>query len=210
MNTTSSPGTGAERIGDRITDRPERCPSQRQEPAPAQAVGESRAVDESDVFDRSQADPPGICLTRDDFGQLLLARPGGQTPVVVVPVRAFPLSAPAHDIALIDADGQECQWLDDLSALAPAVRTLIEEELAARGFTPEIRHILSVSPAPGASCWHVLTDRGETRFTLRAGETVRRLAHGMLQLVDENGVPWLVRNADALDARSRRLLERHR
>ncbi len=156
------------------------------------------------------ASPPDIRLERDAFGQLLLTLPDGGPPVVVAPVRAFPLSAPAEGIALVGTDGRECCWLDDLSRLASEARVLIEEELAVRGFAPEIRRIHAVSSSSGALHWQVSTDRGETRFTLRAGEPVHRLAHGLLQLVDENGVHYLVRDPESLDARSRRLLERYR
>ena len=65
-------------------------------------------------------------LQRDAFGRLVLTVDDGQSHEGVVPVRAYPISAPDRMIALVGADGHELAWLDDLSALDAATRALIE------------------------------------------------------------------------------------
>ncbi len=147
-------------------------------------------------------------LSRDAFGRLVLHRPDGSTHAGVVPVRAFPVSAPDDGVSLLGADGRERVWIERLSSLDASLRALVEEELAAREFVPEIRGILAVSSFLTPSTWHVATDRGEAHLVLRGEEAIRRLSRNVLLIADENGVHYLVRDVDALDAQSRRLLDR--
>lgn len=153
-------------------------------------------------------DAPAFSLSRDAFGRLVLHQPDGTTHGGVVPVRAFPISAPGESVSLLGPDGRERVWVERLSSLDPARRTLIEEELAAREFVPEIRSIHAVSSFWVPSTWYVGTDRGETQFVLRGEEAIRRLSRTMLLIADENGLHYLVRDVEALDEASRRLLDR--
>jgi len=147
-------------------------------------------------------------LSRDAFGRLVLREADGSTHAGVVPVRAFPISAPEDGVSLLGADGRERVWIERLSSLDDSLRALVEEELAAREFVPEIRSILAVSGFLTPSTWHVATDRGETQFVLRGEEAIRRLSRNVLLIADEHGVHYLVRDVDALDAQSRRVLDR--
>ena len=80
-------------------------------------------------------------LSRNSYGKLVFANQNGETFEGVVPVRAFPISAADHGLALVSSDGRELVWLDTLTALPEAIRELLAEELASREFMPEIRHI---------------------------------------------------------------------
>ncbi len=147
-------------------------------------------------------------LSRDAFGRLVLRAADGARHVGVVPVRAFPISAPDEGVSLLGADGRELAWIDRLASLDEARRILIDEELAAREFVPEIRRLHAVSAFVTPCTWEVGTDRGETRFVLRGEEAIRRLSRSMLLIADENGMHYLVRDVAALDAHSRKLLDR--
>ncbi|MCO5101040.1 MAG: DUF1854 domain-containing protein [Burkholderiaceae bacterium] len=147
-------------------------------------------------------------LSRDAFGRLVLREADGSCHAGVVPVRAFPISAPDDGVSLLGTDGRERLWIEHLSALDDAPRDLVEEELAAREFVPQIRTIHRVSSFFTPSTWYVATDRGETSFVLRGEEAIRRLTRNMLLIADENGVHYLVRDVDALDPASRKLLDR--
>ena len=46
-------------------------------------------------------------LTRDSFGRLVFTGDDGQVQVGVVPVRAFPITAPQQGVALVGTDGKE-------------------------------------------------------------------------------------------------------
>ena len=149
-----------------------------------------------------------IQLSRDAHGQLQLATADGSEHVGVVPVRAFPIAAPAEGIALVGADGRELAWIDRLDALPEATRTLVEEELARREFIPEIQRLRQVSTFATPSTWDVETNRGETRFILKGEEDIRRLGAATLLIADIHGIQFLIRDLQALDRHSRKLLDR--
>lgn len=147
-------------------------------------------------------------LIRDPHGRLRLTTADGVVHEGVVPVRAFPIAAPAEGIALVGTDGHELAWIDRLDDLPDATRTLIVEELASREFVPEIRRLRQVSTFAIPSTWNVETDRGEARFILKGEEDIRRLGAATLLIGDSHGVQYLIRDLSSLDKTSRRLLDR--
>lgn len=155
----------------------------------------------------SHHDMPSPQLERDAFGALRLAGPA-DGPEAVTPVRAFPLSAPGEGVSLVGADGRERFWIERMDALPPATRALIEEALAPRDFAPVLLRLESVSSFGVPSTWQVRTDRGDTRFVLKAEEDIRRLDGGALLIASAHGVQFRVPDPKALDRHSRRLLER--
>lgn len=146
-------------------------------------------------------------LTRNPFGKLVFASEQG-THVGVVPVRAFPIAAPDTGIALVDADGHELAWIERLTDLPQAVRSLLEEELKSREFLPEIRRIVEVSTFAVPSTWNVETDRGLASFVLKGEEDIRRVAESTLLIADSHGVQFLIRDTQALDKASKKILDR--
>jgi len=146
-------------------------------------------------------------LHSDPFGRLVLTIDGVRHDGVV-PVRAFPISAPGEGIALVGADGRELAWIGRLEDLPAPQRALVEEELAAREFTPEIRRIIRVSGYVTPCTWTVDTDRGETQFVLKSEEAIRRLPPNGLLIADGRGISFLVRDVGGLDAGSRKVLDR--
>ena len=147
-------------------------------------------------------------LERDAFGRLVLIDAQGQRHEGIVPVRAFPLSAPGDGLSLVGADGRECVWVDRVDALPAAVRALLEAELAARDFAPTLLKLHKVSSFGVPSTWQVSTDRGDTRLVLKAEEDIRRLEGGALLIASAHGVQFRIPDVKALDRASRKLLER--
>jgi len=147
-------------------------------------------------------------LTRNAAGRLVFTSEDGQTHEGVVPVRAFPIAAPDECISLADSDGHELAWLEQLADLPENIRTLIEEELACREFTPVISRISQVSSFATPSTWQVETDRGTTFLLLKAEDHIRRLSPTALLITDSHGVSFLIRDLEQLDAHSRKLLDR--
>jgi hypothetical protein len=147
-------------------------------------------------------------LERDSFGRLVFSSPDGEMHEGVVPVRAFPIAAPDSGIALVSADGRELAWIDRLSDLPAANRELIEEELASREFLPRIRRIAHVSTFASPSTWQVDTDRGPATLVLKGEEDIRRVSQSTLIIADAHGVQFLIRDLQALDKASRKLLDR--
>jgi hypothetical protein len=150
----------------------------------------------------------GFHLTRNAFGRLVFTGADGEVHDGVVPVHAFPITAPAEGIALVTVDGHELAWIDCLADLPEASRTLLEDELASREFMPEIRAISRVSSFATPSAWQVETDRGPTTFILKGEDDIRRLAASTLLVADSNGIHFLIRDIQALDSGSRKLLDR--
>lgn len=151
---------------------------------------------------------PAWQLQRNPFGRLVLTDEAGDTHVGVVPVRAFPIGAPDEGLSLVGSDGHELVWVERLSALPAELRQLLQDELAHREFTPVIQRIESVSTFATPSTWQVSTDRGTTSFVLRSEDDIRRLEGQALLILSSQGVCFAVPDRFALDAHSRRLLDR--
>ncbi len=147
-------------------------------------------------------------LTRNAAGRLVLTTTEGDSHEGIVPVRAFPISAPDEGLSLLGEDGHELRWIDKVSDLPEEMRTLIEAELAQREFMPEITRIKKVSSFATPSRWQVSTDRGDTELLLKAEDHIRRLDSTTLLITDGYGVSFLVRDVNKMDHHSRKLLDR--
>ncbi|MEJ8846639.1 DUF1854 domain-containing protein [Variovorax rhizosphaerae] len=149
-----------------------------------------------------------IQIERDAFGRLVLIDMDGERHVGIVPVRAFPLTAPDHGISLVGSDGREQVWVDNIDDLPADARTLLQQDLAARDFAPTLMKLHRVSSFGVPSTWHISTDRGETSFVLKAEEDIRRLEGGALLIGSAQGVQFRIADVKALDRASKKLLER--
>ena len=149
-----------------------------------------------------------IQLERDALGRLVWTDEQGTRHEGVVPVRAYPITAPDEGLSLVGPDGRECFWLARLDELPLEARVLIEGELASREFVPVIHRIQSVSTYATPSVWDVDTDRGATQLVLKAEEDIRRLPDQRLLIADNHGIQYLIADRLALDKLSRRILDR--
>ncbi len=150
---------------------------------------------------------PEFELARNAFGRLVLKNDSGAHEGVV-PVRAFPVTAPGKGIALMSAQGRELAWIASLESLSDESRILLEEALRDREFMPEILSLVSVSGYAAPCEWKVKTDRGETAFTLKSEDDIRRISSSALILTDSHGVNFLIKNPADLDRHSKKLLGR--
>ena len=147
-------------------------------------------------------------LQRDSYGQLVLTSQNGERHEGITPVRAFPIGAPDEGIALVNVEGHEVGWVDQLSYLPADIAQLLEEELASREFVPEIERLVDVSSFACPSTWQVVTNRGESSLILKGEEDIRRLSQTRLLIADTHGIQFLIRDTGALDRHSRKLLDR--
>ncbi len=150
---------------------------------------------------------PNYQLHRESFGRLIFTSSEGETQEAL-PVRAFPIGAPDEGIALVDPHGHELAWIERLDDLPAELRQLVESELASREFMPVIERIVDVSSFATPSTWTVVTNRGETKLILKGEEDIRRLTPPALLIADSNGIQFLIRDRQALDAHSRKILDR--
>ena len=148
-------------------------------------------------------------LSLDPFGRLVLIDSEGRRYVGVEPVRSFPLGSPGEWVSLVDAEGHEVVLIEHVDRLPEATRRTLEAEISRREFVPEIRAILAISGDTSPCDWEVETDRGRTRFTLDSDESIRRLGPRRILITDARGMRYSVADVSALDAASRRRLERY-
>ena len=148
-------------------------------------------------------------LERTPFGKLVLINAQGQRFDAVVPVRAFPIQAPEEGVSVLNTDGHEVAWVPHLADLPQPTLDLLRQELALREFMPVIARIVSVSGFSTPCTWAVETDRGACEFVLRGDEDIRRVGtEYSLLIADAHGIHYLVRDQLALDAQSKKILDR--
>ena len=147
-------------------------------------------------------------LSRNSFGKLILTTAEGEVHEGVAPVRAFPIQAPDQGISMVLGDGKEVGWIDDIAGLPLQVRELVQDELEGREFMPEILHVKDVSSYATPCTWFVKTDRGDTEFTLKGEEDIRRIGAASLLVADNHGINFLIRDMYTIDKHTRRILDR--
>jgi hypothetical protein len=160
------------------------------------------------VSDTTRPHIKSFSLERDAWERLVLVDQDGQRYAGVEPIRAFPISDPAYAISIVDSEGRELIHVGALDDLRPAVREVIEVELARREFVPLVRRIVNDPPDSEPAEWTVETDRGVTTFQLESEDDVHRTDQHQFTIVDSHGIRYLIPDARKLDGFSRRVLDR--
>lgn len=150
--------------------------------------------------------PSDLKLIRDAFGKLQLAL-GEATYENVNPVRTYPLSAPTHHIALLDAQQKEIGLIKDMTELEAESQRVLQEALEIRYFTARVLAIQRVQSRFGVTTWNLETDRGPREVHLKDRTDIRRLPDHRIILIDVYGVKYEIANTATLDKRSQTLLE---
>lgn len=150
-----------------------------------------------------------VALETDAFGRLVLTSPDGERFVGVVPVRCFPYREPNGLVSFLDEKGREVFCVESWEGLDPALARRLAQEFERRELLPTITRVRSVSDTAEPTLWQVDTDRGPVGFTLPSEDNIRRLGeHGAL-IADVHGVRYRIVDLRALDAFSRKLLNRY-
>lgn len=147
-----------------------------------------------------------IRLHHDGFGRLVVTLANGESHSGVVPVRAFPFSAPDQWISLCDESGHEVLCLANVAELDTKTREQLAAELARREFIPLIQRVSRVVEGGVASQWFVQTDRGDTNFELPSEDNIRPMGRDGALLIDSHGIRYRIVSVPQLDAHSRRIL----
>lgn len=153
------------------------------------------------------SEPKQIRFEVDSLGQLSLLGGGLARVDNVRPIRLFPLSRPESWIAILDAAGREICCIEGLEMLAPAQRSILEQELEKREFVPIVKRIVWVSGNSEPCEWKVETDRGATSFILNDEKDVRRLSDRGVLVVDSFGIRYMIQDRNQLDSYSKRVVE---
>lgn len=111
----------------------------------------------------------------------------GKTWERVQVIRLFPFTEPNQFISIrtVEERSKEIGVIEDMSKLSKKTRVMLEEQLNLHYFTPIIEKIMDIKDEYGYAYFHVLTDRGECRFTINmGGNAVVRLSDSRLLITD--------------------------
>jgi hypothetical protein len=161
-----------------------------------------------DLGDLTLLDAHQIRLRRGERNRIVLEVGGERRHDDVRVTHTFPVSRPGRYVLLRDADGGEIGLIADADALDRESRELLAEELDRAYFMPRILEVKSIEDQFGIATWHVVTDRGPTRFQVRARtESVWSLGGSRYLIKDVEGNRFDIRSLYDLDDRSRLLVE---
>jgi hypothetical protein len=146
-------------------------------------------------------------LITDAQGKLTLRRPGHDDVPDVRIRRSFPWSRPGRFISVRNAEGKELMLIDDVNALGPIERGVIEESLRASVLIPKITRIDHVDVRFGFQQWNVQTDRGPIEFRVQEREDIRFMNDGRFSIKDADGNVYELAPLDKLDDHSRKAVE---
>ena len=123
--------------------------------------------------------------------------------------RAFPFSNPDRYIGLRDGDDKDIGILTTLNGLDEHSRTIINEELERRYFTPRIERVLKVDEEFGVVTWEVETDRGPRRFLVRnLRDSTFPLGANRLMMTDTDGNRYEFPDVSAVGAKAMTVLSK--
>ena len=154
-------------------------------------------------------DPERLDVRSASCGFLEVSLDGGEA-VRVKPVRTFPISSPNQHILLVKESGEEVGFIRNLGEVRRGDRRKLREALGRGYFIPSITRINELRYRFHVLYFDVETDRGPTKFELRdRTENLTLLGSGKLVAEDVDGNRYVVDDINALDPRSRALLDPH-
>ena len=125
-------------------------------------------------------------------------------------IRLFPFTEPNGFISIrtVEERSREIGVIKDLKDVSKETKKLLLEQLNLHYFTPIIQKVLSIKDEYGYAYFHVLTDRGECRFTINMGASaVTRLSEKRLLITDLDENRFEIPDTEKLDRGRHRKIE---
>lgn len=125
-------------------------------------------------------------------------------------VRLFPFSDENRFISIREYGNgdREIGIIEDLAELSAETREILEKQLELRYFTPIIQKIYSIKDEYGYAYFHVLTDKGECRFSINMGSNaVTKLSDSRLLINDVDENRFEIRDVEQLTQKEKRMLD---
>ncbi len=183
-----------------------------------------KTLDDSDISELFEhrvsinLTPDMARFSRSDGGLISLevTQPSGKVEFFerIVPVRAFPITAPDTFIAIREPDtqlngrGAEIGMIEKLSDFPADIVALIADELSRRYFTPSIRKIHSFKEKFGYCYWDVTTSAGRVEFIMsNPTGSIRTLEDGRVFMYDIDGNCFTIEDPKKLDKHSQKAIE---
>ena len=122
--------------------------------------------------------------------------------------RSFPHSDPNRYISVRTRENKEVGLIEDIAVFPEEQRTLLENQIKVRYFSPNILHIISVRDEHGFTYWAVDTDCGECRFTVRGGGgSVIHPTENKYIITDVDGNRFIIPDVTALPIKEYRMID---
>lgn len=125
-------------------------------------------------------------------------------------IRLFPFTEPDKFISIrtVEERSREIGVIAGLKDVDKKTAKLLQEQLELHYFTPVIEKILDIKDEYGYAYFHVLTDRGECRFTINMGSNaVARLSDSRLLITDLDENRFEIRDVFQLSQKEQRKLD---
>lgn len=148
-------------------------------------------------------------FSRTEGGFLQLEREGKKWDRVQV-IRLFPFTEPDHFLSVrtVEERSREIGVIEDIKQMRKETQKLLQEQLDLHYFTPVIEKIIDIRDEYGYAYFHVMTDRGECRFTINMGSNaVARLTDSRLLITDLDENRFEIRDIFALTPKEQRKLD---
>jgi hypothetical protein len=163
-------------------------------------------------FDIVYLEPEQIRFRRDG-DTLRMRMVDGPTYARVVLRSCFPVDDGDVLISVRDAtteEQDEIGMIRDWRELRAEDREAVAAEMALHYFVPIITKVHDIRSEFGFLYWDVETDKGPLQFTMRdsVAHFAREVSPTRWLLIDINQARYEIRDLDALDERSQRLIER--
>jgi len=125
-------------------------------------------------------------------------------------VRLFPFSDADRYISIrVYGDGdKEIGIIEDMSEMSEETQEILRRQLNLCYFTPVIKKIYNIKDEYGYAYFHVMTDRGECKFTINMGSNaVAKLSDTRLIIQDVDENRFEIQDVEALSQKERRMLD---
>lgn len=125
-------------------------------------------------------------------------------------IRLFPFTEPEKFISIrtVEERSKEIGVIENIKDVDKKTREMLLEQLNLHYFTPVIEKILDIKDEYGYAYFHVMTDRGECRFTINMGSNaVVRLSDTRLLITDLDENRFEIRNVYTLTPKEQRKLD---
>ena len=134
----------------------------------------------------------------------------GKTWERVQVIRLFPFTEPDGFISIrtVEERSREIGVVKDMKDVSKETKKMLLEQLNLHYFTPVIQKVISIKDEYGYVYFHVLTDRGECRFTINIGASaVKRLSEKRLLITDLDENRFEIPDVFALTQKEQRKLD---
>lgn len=123
-------------------------------------------------------------------------------------IRLFPFTDPDMYLSVRDMEEKEIGVIEKLADLQEVEAALVKEQLDLYYFTPIITKIIGIKDEYGYAYFHVMTDRGECKFTINMGaNAVSKLSESRLLITDLDGNRFEIPNVLELTVKEQRKLD---